>query len=138
MINEVIAGMAHSRVPLGILPAGTANVLANETGMSTSLEKAARELAGYRPQRIALGLLHASATAAPRHFLLMAGAGLDARIVYGVSARLKRSMGRLAYWVAAMSVIGRDLEEFDVNVEGDIREVLLCADQPRTELWGRF
>ena len=34
--------MVHSDVPLGILPAGTANVLANETGMSTSLEKAAR------------------------------------------------------------------------------------------------
>ena len=32
-INEAVNGMAHSDVPLGILPAGTANVLANELGI---------------------------------------------------------------------------------------------------------
>jgi diacylglycerol kinase (ATP) len=121
-INEVVEGMLHSPVPLAVLPAGTANVLANETGMSTSLEKAARALADYRPQRIAVGRLHASGAAAPRHFLLMAGVGLDARIVYNVSAGLKRKVGKLAYWAAAMSVIGRDLEEFDVKADGAIHK----------------
>lgn len=119
-INEVIEGMVNSPVPLGILPAGTANVLANETGMSTSLEKAARALADYRPQQIALGLLQATGTAAPRHFLLMAGVGLDARIVYNVSAGLKSKVGKLAYWAAAMTLVGRRLEEFDVKIEGAV------------------
>src|SRR5271169_4245243 len=41
-INEVAEGMMHSAVPLGILPAGTANVLASETGMSSNLDTAAR------------------------------------------------------------------------------------------------
>src|SRR5690349_18299685 len=57
-INEVAEGMVHTQVPLGILPAGTANVLAVETGMSTDLEKAARDLAGFRPERISIGRLH--------------------------------------------------------------------------------
>ena len=46
-INEVAEGMVHSAVPLGILPAGTANVLAMETGMSSNLETAARDLLTY-------------------------------------------------------------------------------------------
>jgi diacylglycerol kinase (ATP) len=121
-INEVVEGMVYSHVPLGILPAGTANVLANETGMSANLDKAARELAGCRVTRIALGKLHAAGTPAPRHFLLMAGVGLDARIVYNVSAGLKRSAGKLAYWVAAMGVVGHDLEEFEVKSEDAVHK----------------
>jgi diacylglycerol kinase (ATP) len=121
-INEVVEGMVHSTVPLGILPAGTANVLANETSMSANLEKAARDLAGYRAERIAVGKLHASGMAAPRHFLLMAGVGLDAQIVYNVSASLKRSVGKLAYWVSAMGVVGHALEEFDVKIDDVVRK----------------
>jgi len=36
-INEVMNGMIHSNVPLGILPAGTANVLACEMKIALSL-----------------------------------------------------------------------------------------------------
>ena len=34
-INEVVNGMVHSNVPLGILPGGTANVLAMELGLGS-------------------------------------------------------------------------------------------------------
>jgi diacylglycerol kinase family enzyme len=121
-VNEVLEGMANSPVPLGILPAGTANVLANETRMSTSLEQAAYALAGYRATRIALGRLHASGTPAPRYFLLMAGIGLDARIVYHVSAGLKDKLGKLAYWAAGMSLFGRQLQEFQVKIDGAVHQ----------------
>ncbi len=42
-INEVAEGMVHSQVPLGILPAGTANVLAMEMKLGSKLERAAVE-----------------------------------------------------------------------------------------------
>jgi diacylglycerol kinase (ATP) len=120
-INEVAEGMLGSDVPLGILPAGTANVLAMETGMSTDLEKAARELAACTAERISVGRLHFS-NGAPgvRHFLLMAGVGLDARIVYNISAPLKNRLGKAAYWVAGFSLVGRRLDEFEVNVAGRV------------------
>ena len=41
-INEVVNGMVHSSVPLGILPAGTANVLANELAIGSTMERAAK------------------------------------------------------------------------------------------------
>ena len=117
-INEVAAGMVHGDVPLGILPAGTANVLAMETGMSVRLEAAARDLAGYTAERIPVGILHSSnGSPAPRHFLLMAGIGLDARIVYNISAPLKRKLGKIAYWIAGFSQVGHALSEFDVKIE---------------------
>ena len=116
-VNEVAEGMVHSRVPLGILPAGTANVLASETGMSSNLEKAARALLSYRPERVSVGRAHFS-NGGPgvRHFLLMAGIGLDARMIYSLSAPLKTNLGKVAYWITALSHIGRRLEEFSVEV----------------------
>lgn len=116
-INEVAEGMLHSQVPLGILPAGTANVLAMETGMSGNLETAARDLLTYTPERIPVGRVHFNnGRDCIRHFLLMAGIGLDARMIYNLSAPLKANPGKAAYWIAALGHIGRRLEEFSVRV----------------------
>jgi len=117
-INEVAEGMVHSAVPLGILPAGTANVLAMETGMSCNLETAMRDLLTYEPERISVGRLHFNnGSPGSRHFLLMAGIGLDARIIYNLSAPMKTNLGKLGYWIAAFSLMGRRLEEFSVKIE---------------------
>ena len=115
--NEVAEGMVHSQVPLGILPAGTANVLAMETGMSSNLETAARDLLTYTPEPISVGRVHFNnGVAGSRHFLLMAGIGLDARVIYNLSAPLKTNLGKVAYWITAFSLVGRRLEEFSIKV----------------------
>ena len=51
-INETAEGMIGSEVPLGILPAGTANVLATEMKLGGNLERVARRLSELRPRRI--------------------------------------------------------------------------------------
>ena len=53
-----------------------------------------------------------------RLFLLMAGIGLDAKIVYNISMPLKARFGKLAYWLGGFSLLGRELDEFEVLVEG--------------------
>src|SRR4029078_9204442 len=53
-----------------------------------------------------------------RYFLLMSGAGLDANIVYEVSAGLKNAVGKLAYWAAGFSRFFRRVEELGVQVDG--------------------
>lgn len=115
-INEVLNGMVHSNVPLAILPAGTANVLAVELGEGTQMVRAAERLETFVPERISVGLLVNSNER--RHFLLMAGAGLDAMIVYNIDAQLKARIGKLAYWVGGFGTLGRPLPEFDVRAEG--------------------
>jgi diacylglycerol kinase (ATP) len=118
-INEVAEGMVHTQVPLGILPAGTANVLASETGMSTNMQRAAQELAHCQAERISAGSLrYRNVNRLPRHFLLMAGVGLDAQVVYNIHAPLKQRVGKIAYWVAGFSLVGSKLPEFEVKVDG--------------------
>jgi YegS/Rv2252/BmrU family lipid kinase len=117
-INEAVNGMVHSDVPLGLLPAGTANVLANELGMGNTMERAAALLTECAPERIAVGLLDRNCDEPARHFLLMAGVGLDADIVYHLALGVKAALGKAAYWIGGFAKVGRPLPEFTVQSEG--------------------
>ena len=121
-INETAEGMIGTAVPLGILPAGTANVLATEMKLGGNLEKVARRLGELRPRRISVGHVTCDGGRVARHFLLMAGVGLDAHVVYRVNAALKARTGKFAYWVAGWSLLGKRLAEFDVEIAGERRK----------------
>ncbi len=115
-INEVISGMVGSSVPLAALPGGTANVLCCELGLPGNMEKVARMLPEFVPQRIALGR-HSSEKGA-RHFAMMAGVGLDAHIVEHMNPGLKKKLGKFAYWIEGFRSVLRRLPEFAVRVDG--------------------
>lgn len=116
-INEVVNGIAGSDVHFGILPAGTANVLANEIGFSNRPDHAARQILHAVPVRIALGSLEQPEQ--PRRcFVLMAGVGLDARIVYELDLDLKNRLGKLAYWHGGLRQFGRAVPRFQLTVNG--------------------
>ena len=121
-INETAEGMIGTGVPLGILPAGTANVLATEMKLGGNLEKVARRLGELRPRRISVGQATFEEGRVTRHFLLMAGVGLDAHVVYRVNAALKARTGKFAYWVAGWSLLGKRLAEFEVEIAGERRK----------------
>jgi diacylglycerol kinase family enzyme len=117
-VNEVLEGMVHSDVPMAVLPAGTANVLAMEMKLGGNFLEAAARLGECRQHRVSVGHVTCDDGRVSRHFLLMAGIGLDAQIVYNVSAGLKARAGKLAYWLAGGSLLGRRLPEFDVEADG--------------------
>jgi YegS/Rv2252/BmrU family lipid kinase len=93
-INEVVNGLAGTGVTLGVLPLGTANVLALETGVPLEPAAACRLIVSGSPRTIHLGM------AGRRRFLLMAGAGFDAEVVYSTAEAWKKKMGRAAYVLA--------------------------------------
>ena len=119
-VNEVIQGVAGTEACLGILPAGTANVLAVETKIGTNLLRAAAEMRTYRDGRVALGRIHRGGYE-PRYFAAMAGVGLDAQIVRRVSSSFKRRFGKLSYWIAGFGALGETLREFDIRLDGQTR-----------------
>ncbi len=121
-INEVAEGMVHTEVPLGILPGGTANVLAMEMKLGNRLNRVAERLDELCPRRVSLGHVTCDGGRVSRHFLLMAGAGLDAHIVYHVDGALKARVGKFAYWVAGWSMLGRRLPQIQVTVCGQQRQ----------------
>jgi diacylglycerol kinase (ATP) len=116
-INEVANGLAYSDVALGVLPAGTANVLAMELGLGSHLDRATKRLARSSPRRVALGRI-TGADGASRYFLCMAGAGLDAKVVHQVDSVLKDRAGKLAYWAAGLAQIPQRMDPLDVLVQG--------------------
>ena len=81
---------------------------------------AARRVTECIPTRISVGrLLCTNGSERSRIFLLMAGIGLDAQIVYNLN---RAAQGALrASWPigsAASSLVGRQLDEFEVVVDG--------------------
>lgn len=110
-INEVVNGLlARPAVggnegsgrgvpPLGVLPLGTANVLAWELGLPGDPAGLAAVLGSAPARRAHLGLANG------RAFVMMAGVGLDARVVEQVDPVLKRLAGKGAYAVETMRQI---------------------------------
>ncbi len=120
-INEAAEGLIGTSVPLAILPGGTANVLAMEMKLGGNAEKVARRLGELKPRRISVGEIVCDGGQSSRHFLLMAGIGLDAHVVHNVDQKLKARTGKFAYWVAGWSLLGKRLAEFDVEIGGETR-----------------
>jgi YegS/Rv2252/BmrU family lipid kinase len=97
-INEVVNGLARrsgAAPAMGIVPLGTANVLAHELGLDFSAAAIAQTLIAGRELLVQPG--EANGEGLLRCFSLMAGAGFDAKVVAGVSASFKRRWGRAAY-----------------------------------------
>jgi YegS/Rv2252/BmrU family lipid kinase len=124
-LNEIVNGLAaHQnghRVPLALLPGGTANILAKELSLPWNIPKAAQKLVHGEVKDIALGL--ATPLEQPdrkKYFLSVAGAGPDGMIVYSLDLRLKARFGVLAYWwQSARQVFGYAFPKFRITVNGE-------------------
>ncbi len=91
IVNGLVGKAGGKSLPLGLIPLGTANVLAAEIGLATAPGRVAETIAGGHRRSVHLG------RAGGVRFLLMAGAGFDADVVAGVDLALKRRVGKLAY-----------------------------------------
>lgn len=85
--NEVASGLAGGDVPLAILPMGTANVLASELGHPADPVRLADLIVAGNVRRIDRGVHDHG------HFVMCAGAGLDAAIVQEVAAHRGKTLG---------------------------------------------
>ena len=140
-LNEVVNGLANlsngHRIPLALLPGGTANILAKELDLPWDIPRAARRLAHAEVRDIALGL--ATPLEQPdrkRYFLSVSGAGPDGMIVYSVDLGLKARVGILAYWwQGAREVLRYTFPRFRVRV-GDHQLEATLAIVGRTKNYG--
>jgi diacylglycerol kinase (ATP) len=89
-INRALPGLVGTDTALGVLPAGTSNVWAQELGLPgltwtrwMALEESARRLAGGEAKLVDVGLGNSEL------FLLWAGIGLDGFIVHRLEPRKK-------------------------------------------------
>ena len=90
-INEVARGLMATGVPLGLLPLGTANVLAIEAGQTLDARSVADTLLYGEAKLIGTGLVNDAL------FLLMVGIGFDGVVVSNIEPLQKRRFGKLAF-----------------------------------------
>lgn len=106
-VRAVASGLLGSDVPMGLLPAGTGNLLARNLKLPSDDLAAAVVIAMTgRTHRIDVGEVSWDGEAATV-FLVMAGMGLDAEIMAGVDEGLKKKVGWWAYVLSAVTAIFR-------------------------------
>lgn len=112
-INEVVNGLAGSETALGLLPVGTMNVFATELGLPAgNLETCWRIICAGRIRRVDLP------SANGKHFVQLAGVGLDAQAVQETSQAFKRSFGPLSYLISAAQIASRPSPRLQVEAGG--------------------
>lgn len=101
-VHEVLQGLVHTPGVLGVLPAGTANALARNLGLSLDPVAAVTQQMGFEARKVAVGeVCFQSSEQEGRYFTVMAGAGPDGALVYSMLAGSKVAMGRSAYYARA-------------------------------------
>ena len=95
-VTACAEGVAGSGIPLGILPFGTGNLLARNLGLPLEFDAALVTALTGSDRRLDAG------SANGRQFVVMAGLGLDAKMLGESSEPLKKRLGSAAYVLSAL------------------------------------
>jgi diacylglycerol kinase (ATP) len=128
-IRYVADGLAHSGIPLGLVPAGTGNLLARNLDLPLE-EVDAIEVALDRHLRVVDLVRITVDDRPPEHFAVMAGIGVDAMMMDETDEDLKDNVGSAAYFVAAGKALGRLPVRMTVQLDNNRpvrRHAMLCV-----------
>ena len=111
-VNEVVNGIAGSTSALGLLPLGTMNVFATELGLPTRDLDACWEIIRDGQTRV-VDLPNGNG----KHFVQLAGVGLDAQVVKETSRASKKTLGPLSYLISAAQIAARQPPRLQIESE---------------------
>ena len=120
-VLEAVA-LAQSPVSVGIVPAGTGNVLARNLGiqltdLKTQVERALLGIAHQIDMGLARIIL-SDGTRLERLYAVMAGIGLDAKIMLNTDAARKRRLGWIAYVESGFKAMPLKYHRLSIQVDG--------------------
>jgi YegS/Rv2252/BmrU family lipid kinase len=116
-VREVCAELAGTGIPVGIIPAGTGNLLARNLDIPLYL-RAAIDVALTGQDR-AIDLVEvAGDDMEDTHFMVMAGMGLDAAIMEGVNEQIKQKVGWFAYVLSGIRALMSPVVRMEISVDG--------------------
>ena len=122
--NEALNGLmqASREAALGLVPLGSGNLLASDLGLPSNPEAAAQKLLTYEPRAFRPGTVSSTSQGKTqkRHFIVAAGVGADAELMYRTAVEAKERWGRNAYFLemARMALHG-SYPMFDVEWEDE-------------------
>jgi YegS/Rv2252/BmrU family lipid kinase len=115
-VREVCAELAGTGIPVGIVPAGTGNLLARNLEVPLYLRSAID--VALNGQDRAIDLVEVSGDGFDdTHFMVMAGMGLDAAIMEGVNEDIKRRVGWIAYVISGLKALMSPVVKLEIAVD---------------------
>lgn len=122
-VRAVAEALSGTKVPLGLLPSGTGNLLARNLELTLdNLEHSVETAFAGKDRLIDVGTVEAEREDGSRDkniFLVMAGVGLDAQMIANTNPALKKRVGWLAYVDAiARSLRGNNRVRMRFSVDG--------------------
>ena len=124
-VRAVAEGLRGSDVPIALLPSGTGNLLARNLDLDvTDLEGAIRSAFTDGERRVDLGLVEVTRESGEKEthaFLVMAGLGLDAKMMANTNPQLKKAVGWLAYVDAGVRSVA-ELKPMRLNYTVDKKD----------------
>ena len=119
-VAEVMAAAHQQDVPMGIVPRGTANIVARELGLPASWRKATRRALERFPATRPVDLVRVN----DGYSALASGIGFDATVMRYTPRALKYWLGRAAYLVAgAWWLPQAPLFECTIRADGEAIEM---------------
>ena len=113
-VSEVAAAIDGRHIPLGIIPGGSTNIIAQELRIPNSINSAAALAFGpFDIHEMDVG------TCNDKYFLHMAGTGLDSLIFEGTDEALKRRIGWMAYVPAAAKALREKASSFHITIDDE-------------------
>ena len=97
---QVCAELAGTGIPVGVIPAGTGNLLARNLDIPLYLRSAVDVALNGQDRAIDLVNIAGDGIARTSHFMVMAGMGFDAAIMEGANEQIKAKVGWIAYVVS--------------------------------------
>jgi YegS/Rv2252/BmrU family lipid kinase len=117
-VREVCAELAGTGIPVGIVPAGTGNLLARNLDIPLHLRSAVDVALTGQDRAIDLVKVEGDGIEPDSHFLVMAGMGFDAAIMEGVNEDIKKKVGWIAYVISALKSLMFPAGRFEISVDG--------------------
>ncbi|TPW14578.1 MAG: diacylglycerol kinase catalytic subunit [bacterium] len=112
-LADAARGVVGQPIPLGVIPAGTGNIVAINLGIPMTPRDAARAAIEGTPEPYDVGRLDDG-----RIFILSAGAGYDADLIRDADRELKRRFGPLAYLFAMFKNLGVKRARYTIELDG--------------------
>lgn len=115
-VAEVMAAAHERHIPMGIVPLGTANIVARELGLPAGWRKATHRALEHYPATRAVDLARVN----DGYMALAAGIGFDAMVMRHTPPGLKFWLGRAAYFLAGAWWLPRaPLFECTIRIDGE-------------------
>ena len=117
-VREVCAELAGTGIPVGIVPAGTGNLLGRNLALPLYFRSAID--VAFNGQDRAIDMVRVSGDdIEDTSFLVMAGMGFDAAIMEGVNEDLKKKVGWVAYVLSALKALMFPVMKLEVSIDDE-------------------